>query len=91
MLVGLNSAMYWVPMHTMVREKVGRDSMTKFTGYKMAVSGLTTIIAPVLFGFFISVGSYEQMAKVVLIFAVIEFVLSFFLSSSHLDQRINWI
>lgn len=82
LLVGLNSAMYWLPMHTMVCEKVGRENMTKFTGYKNAISGLTKIIAPVLLGFFISVGSYEQMAKVVLIFAVIEFILSFFLSSS---------
>lgn len=82
MLVGLNGAMYWVPMHTMVREKVGRENMTKFTGYKTAISGLTKIVAPVALGFFISVGSYEQMAKVVLVFAVIEFILSFFLSSS---------
>lgn len=83
LLIGINSAFYWLPMHTMIGEKVGVNNMTKFTGYKNAISGATKILAPVLLGLFITVGSYEQMAVVLLGLCVVEFIMMFFLTPSQ--------
>lgn len=88
MIYGLTSALYWLPMHTMINEKVSASSMTKFTGYRNAINGITKIIAPVLLGFFITVGSYQQMAIALLVLSLVEFALIFKMKPSiHRSQN----
>ena len=81
-LLGISDATYWLPMHRMIGEKVDTKAMTKFHGYRSMINQITMVSAPVILGLFITVGSYEQMAKALLVLCIVELILSFFLSPS---------
>ena len=81
-LVGACAALYWAPMHCMVSEKVSPAQMPKFIGYDGMFAGIVKVLTPVLLGLFITVGSYETMAKVFLVVCMFEFIFLFFIKSS---------
>lgn len=81
-LAGLAAAFYWAPMHNMISEKISPKNMTKFSGYKAAIGGSVKIIAPILLGIFITVGSYVEMAWAMLAVCGVELILMFFLKPS---------
>lgn len=87
LLYGVGAAMYHLPMHTMVGEKVGAPAMTKFIGIKSAVIYAVKIAAPVILGLFISIGSYTEMACALLVLTGIEALLVFTLSPSRHRSR----
>ncbi|MCL2439331.1 MAG: MFS transporter [Alphaproteobacteria bacterium] len=82
-LVGIKAAMYWAPLHLMVREKVSSGALTKFSGYSSLFEGLARIIAPVLLGLFITINSYEEMAWVILAVVIVEFLFTFLLKPAR--------
>ncbi len=81
-LCGINAALYWSPTHLMIGEKVPKNQMAKFTGYRALLGGLTKVIAPVALGVFITVGSYVEMAMALLVFSCIELGMTFLMKPS---------
>jgi len=79
MLFGLNTALYWLPLHTMVSENLDTGLTRRYEGMNNAFCGAVNVSVPILLGFFISSGSYEQMAKVLLFLGVVEVIMAFFL------------
>ncbi len=86
-LYGLGSAMYHLPINLMVGEKVESKLMGYFIGTRTAINYTVKTIAPVALGFFIDVGSFMEVSYVILALAVLELVLSCFLTSSRHRTR----
>lgn len=74
-LYGLCEALYCLPVNAMIGEKVHADAMGNFFGTKMAIKYVVKLVVPVVLGFFIDLGSYEQVAAVLLGLTVIEFLM----------------
>ncbi len=88
MIFGIGAAMYHLPMHAMVGEKVAPRAMTKYIGAKNTVIHITKVVAPVILGLFITVGSYTEMAMALLGLTVIEAILMHFMvPSQHRIRR----
>ncbi len=83
LLFGIGAAMYHLPMHLMVGEKVAPNSMARFVGAKNAAIYITQIVAPVLLGLFITIGSYREMAWALLVLTFVELGLCLFITPSH--------
>ncbi len=81
-LFGVGAAMYHLPMHLMVGEKVPSQLMSRFVGAKNAALYITQVVAPVVLGIFITVGSYHEMAWALLALTAVEIVLCFYLAPS---------
>lgn len=86
-LIGLGAAMFHLPMNTMTGEKVAAPVMGRYLGIKNAVDYMVKIVAPVMLGAFITVGSYVEIAYVLLALSIVEFGLTFFLSPSRHRSR----
>ncbi len=82
-LFGIGAAMFHLPMHVMVGEKVAPKSMSRYVGAKNAATYTTQILAPVILGIFITVGSYREMAWALLALTVVEIILCAFITPSH--------
>lgn len=72
LLYGLSAALYHLPMHAMVGEKVAASSMSRYIGVKNAINYLAKVAMPVVLGIFITVSSYTQMACALLVLTAIE-------------------
>ncbi|MBD5389105.1 MFS transporter [bacterium] len=72
---GLVSALYWIPMHTMIGERVVAAQMPRFVGLKTTVQNLAKILSPVVLGIFITAGSYPQMAGALIGVSVLELII----------------
>lgn len=83
MLYGIGSALYCLPTNTMIGEKVDSKSMSVFFGAKNAIKHATKLIAPVVLGYFIDLGSYNQVAYFLLGMSVIELAMTLNLTSSR--------
>lgn len=82
-LYGLGSALYHLPMNSMVAEKSTRHNVGLYMGAKMAACYAVKVFVPVLLGFFIDTGSFVQVANVLLVLSVLELILMAFLSPSR--------
>lgn len=82
-MYGVSAAMHHLPMHLMVRTKVAPHAMSRYIGLKNAVGHATKVLAPVVLGLFITIGSYTEMACALLVLCAIEFVMMLFLSPSR--------
>ena len=88
LLYGIGAAMYHLPINSMTGEKVPAHMMGKYIGIKSAVIYTVKILAPVILGLFITVGSYTEMAVALLGLTAVEFVLMFFFSKSRHGQKV---
>ena len=78
-MFGVIDTMFWAPTQILTAEKVPPTVMTKFMGYRSTLGGITKIAAPFLLGLFITLGSFEEVAKALLAFAFLEFILPLFM------------
>ncbi len=86
-LFGIGAAMFHLPMHLMVGEKIAPDAMAKYVGAKNAATYTTQILAPVILGVFITIGSYREMAWALLALTTVELFLCLFISPSRHRTR----
>ncbi len=89
LIMGISSAMYNLPMHLMISEKVPAATMPKYIGIKNAICKTTKMIAPVILGLFITLESYAQVAWVLLGITAIETILAMHLTRSRHRSRKN--
>lgn len=89
LMYGVSGALYHLPIHLMVRDKVPPASMSRYIGAKNAVAHTAKVLAPILLGVFITIGSYREMAAALLVMCGIEFIMMMFLSPSRQRNRRN--
>lgn len=80
---GLAEALYSFPLDIMTFEKIAPDEMARFISIKSAWRNSVRIIAPTVLGIFITLGSFVDMAKVMLVIVCMEFGLLFLLGRSR--------
>ena len=86
-LYGVAELFYRFPFNLMVTEKVVPHQMARFISIKSAWRNAVSIIAPTVLGIFITIGSFVDMARVMLIIICLEFGLLFmFGRSRHRDS-----
>ena len=87
-LYGLCEALYCLPVNTMIAEKVSSRQMGRFFGVKTSIKYIIKLLVPVMLGCFIDLGSYEQVAAVLLGGTVLEFCLICMMGRSvHRNQE----
>ncbi len=86
-IYGIGSAMYNLPMHLMIGEKVAPKSMPRYIGLKTTVNQIVKIVAPIILGLFITVGSYSEMAVALVVITIIETLLVLLMTPSHHRSR----
>lgn len=89
LLYGFGAAVYHLPMHTMIGEKVDADTMPRYIGIKHAVTYLVKVATPVIMGLFITTGSYTETAWALLGLTGIEMIMVLFLQPSRHRTRTN--
>ena len=82
-MYGLAEALYAFPFDVMTFEKIAPDEMARFISIKSAWRNSVRIIAPTVLGIFITLGSFVDMAKVMLVIVCLEFGLLFLLGRSR--------
>lgn len=82
-LYGIGSAMYHLPINTMVGDKSNRQNIGLYMGAKVAITHTVKVAVPVVLGFFIDTGSFINVAYVLLVLSLLELGLMPFLSSSR--------
>lgn len=83
LLYGVGAAMYYLPMNSMVGEKVPSQMMNVYMGTQNSIMYAVKVIVPVTLGFFIDTGSYTEVAYVLLAMCVVEFIAAGMLSPSR--------
>jgi len=87
-LYGISAGLYHLPMNAMLSEKATSAMLSRYTGENAATKHLVKIIAPLVLGSLITIGSYVEMAWALLAVVVAELVATFFVSSSrHRSKR----
>ena len=86
-LYGAVEVFYSFPFNLMLTEKIAPHQMARFISIKSAWRNAVSIIAPTVLGIFITIGSFVDMARVMLVIICIEFGLLFMLGRSrHCDR-----
>lgn len=85
-MYGVGAAMYYLPVNSMTGEKVPACIMGKFVGIKSGVIYSVKILAPVVLGLFITVGSYTDMARALLVLTMVELGLTCLFTKSPRGQ-----
>lgn len=87
-MYGIVEAFYNFPYNLMVTEKIAANQMARFISIKSAWRNAIRIIAPTILGLFITLGSFVDMARVMLVIICMEFGLLFMLGRSwHRDTK----
>lgn len=87
---GLEKTFFWFPQNVMVSQLAGENQIIKFNGYKSGLAGLVKIIMPIFFGWLITIDSFINTAVFVLFLAILEFILSNFISApKNNDNKFN--
>ena len=82
-IYGIAEAFFHFPYNLMVTEKIAPDQMTRFISIKSAWRNIVRIVAPATLGLFITIGSFVDVARVMLIIICLEFGLLFMLGRSN--------
>lgn len=67
--------------HNIVSEKLTKQQLIQYSGYRQSVSHTAKMVLPVLIGALITVSSYSMMVWLVIPFSVLSFLVSFTLQS----------
>ena len=86
---GFSTAAYCLPANTLTSEYATTDIIGRYNGISTSVSYIVKVIAPVILGFFIDVGSFSQVAPVLLFFSVIELACVLMLTPSRPESNPN--
>ena len=82
-MYGIAEIFYNFPLNIITTEKIEPSHMAQFISIKSAWRNMVRIIAPVFLGLFITLGSFVDMARIMVIIFCAEFGLLFLLKPSH--------
>lgn len=82
-LHGTADAFYWASMNVMKNELISARFMKKFSTLQISIEKIVNFILPIVLGTLIDSASFEASAYIVLIIAVFQMVMSFFIKSNR--------
>lgn len=87
---GISVATTGFPFNMIESELVKEKERSKYLGYKSAIGEITKVIIPIVLGAYITFTSYQIAAVLILIFAIIKFIISFFIENKNVtNERVN--
>lgn len=84
---GIGTAMFYLPLNTMVCEKIPTVLMGRYVGVRNAAMYTVKVLAPIVLGLFITVGSYTEMAGALIVVAAAELIMTLMLTPSRHRAR----
>ena len=89
-VVGVCTATTGFPFNMIESELISNDERSKYLGYKSAGTELVGVLVPVLLGAYITFYSYEVAAILILIFAILKLILSFYIQNQNVQaDKVN--
>lgn len=82
-LHGFAESCYWCSYNLMKNELVSKHAVAKYSALQHIVCEITNIVVPIVLGGIISSSQFALCAKIVLIIAVLELILSAFIKSKR--------
>ena len=82
-LYGLMTATNGFPFNMIESENITNSERIRYLGYGNALTGIVSIIAPLIIGRYITETSYTAAAVPVIVITVLELIISFFLKSKN--------
>lgn len=82
-LHGFSESCYWSSYNLMKNELVSKHAVSKYSASQHILCEITNIVIPVVLGSIINAAHFETCAKIVLVIAIIELVLSIFIKSKR--------
>lgn len=76
-LLGFADGYMNMPWHTILSDKLSKQQLIQYTGYKTSVSHIMKVFLPLIIGIFISMSSYSMMVWLVIPFSLISYLVSF--------------
>ena len=76
LILGLEKICYWFPQNVFISQIATGNQIIKFNGYKSGLAGAVKIIAPIFFGWLITIDSFINTIVFVLFLTILEFALS---------------
>lgn len=76
-LLGLSDGAMNLPWHNIVSEKLSRQQLIQYSGYRQSVSRILKVVLPVIVGALINLSSYTMMVWMVIPFSVLSFMMSY--------------
>lgn len=82
-LHGTADAIYWASLNVMKNELISSRFMKKFSTLQISIEKLVNFVLPIILGKLIDSASFKSSAYIVLVIAVIQMVMSFFIKSNR--------
>ena len=82
-LHGFSESCYWSSYNLMKNELVSKHAVSVYSGAQHILCEITNIVIPVVLGSIINAAHFETCAKIVLVIAILELVLSVFIKSKR--------
>ena len=82
-LYGLMTATYGFPFNMIESENITNGERIRYLGYGNALTGIVSIIAPLIIGRYITETSYTATAMPIIVVTILELLVSFFLKSKN--------
>ncbi len=87
LILGFEKICYWFPQNVLISQIADGGQLIKFNGYKSGLTGIIKIITPIFFGWLITIDSFMNAIIFVLVLAILEFILSNFVSIQKKQER----
>jgi len=89
-LRGISNGLYYYPQSLLNSEKIKNEERTKLDGLVYAITNLASIIIPIILGFLLTYLSYIEVGKIIFLFFIIMFILSFKIKDkSYTTKKLN--
>ena len=85
MIYGISVATIGFPFNMIKSEQISNQERSQYLGYEAVATESISLIMPILLGAYITVHSYEVTAVLILIFAILKLMLSFFIQNKNVQ------
>lgn len=87
LIYGLSEGFYYFPHNLMESTLIKNEERKKFNGFIQTINNLTSIVLPLIVGYFLMYFSYVEIAKVVFFLMLIIFALSYGFSDEEFQPN----
>lgn len=86
-LLGFADGYMNMPWHNILSDKLNKQQVIQYNGYRTSVSHTMKIFLPIIIGTFISLSSYSMMVWLVIPFSVLSYLVSFTISDTPTSRN----
>lgn len=89
-IYGISVATIGFPFNMIKSEQISNQERSRYLGYEVVATESVNLIVPILLGAYITARSYEVTAGLILVFAILKLILSFFIQNKNVQtSQIN--